>query len=91
MPKKLLLVSALLLGTIVYGRDFNPRKVVLNLATISDTHVNGYQTVPARKFRSALEQERDYEQIILPAGEFKVRFDGSCFERYRNAAEMQSQ
>ena len=60
MPKKLLLVSALLLGTIVYGRDFNPRKVVLNLATISDTHVNGYQTVPARKFRSALEQERDY-------------------------------
>ena len=65
MPKKLLLVSALLLGTIVYGRDFNPRKVVLNLATISDTHVNGYQTVPARKFRSALEQERDYEQIIL--------------------------
>ena len=44
----------------VSAKDFNEKKVVLNLAVISDTHVNGYQTVPAFKFRSALIQERDY-------------------------------
>jgi len=60
MHKKLFIVSVLLVGTIAFGRDFNPRKIVLNLATISDTHVNGYQTAPANKFRSALEQERDF-------------------------------
>ena len=42
------------------ARDFNEKKVVLNLAVLSDTHVDGYNTVPAYKFRSALIQARDF-------------------------------
>ena len=54
------LLAALLLGTIAFSKDFNGNKVVLNLAVMSDTHVDGYHTVPADKFRSALIQERDF-------------------------------
>ena len=60
MRKLLILTAVLLLCSAASAKDFNPRKVVLNLAVISDTHVNGYSSVPAYKFRSALIQERDY-------------------------------
>ena len=60
MLKKIVLFClALLLGAGLNARDFNPKKVVLNLAVMSDTHVDAYNTVPAYKFRSALIQERD--------------------------------
>ena len=62
MLRKLFLGAALLVSVAAFSRDFNPKKVVANLAVISDTHVNGYQTVPAYKFRSALIQERDYAE-----------------------------
>lgn len=42
------------------ARDFNEKKVVLNLAVMSDTHVDAYYSVPAYKFRSALIQSRDF-------------------------------
>ena len=60
--KALLLSFALLLlcGSGVYAKDFNEKKVVLNLAVLSDTHVDGPNTVPAYKFRSALIQARDF-------------------------------
>lgn len=60
MLRKLLLFVALLAGTCVYAKDFNEKKIVANLAVISDTHVNGINGVPGYKFRSALIQERDY-------------------------------
>ena len=61
MSEKLVLASAaaLLLCCGAYGKDFNEKKIVLSLATISDTHVNGVWTVPGYKFRNALIQERD--------------------------------
>ena len=62
MLRKILLAAALLVSVAAFSKDFNPKKVVANLAVISDTHVNGYQTVPAYKFRSALIQERDYAE-----------------------------
>ena len=60
--KALLLSFALLLlcGSGVCAKDFNEKKVVLNLAVLSDTHVDGPNTVPAYKFRSALIQARDF-------------------------------
>ncbi len=60
MRKILPLIAALAICSAASAKDFNEKKVVLNLAVISDTHVNGYATVPAYKFRSALIQERDY-------------------------------
>ena len=61
MYKKFILAGlVLLLGAALSARDFNERKIVLNLAVLSDTHVDGYNTVPAYKFRSALVQERDF-------------------------------
>ena len=60
MRKISVLLAVLLVCSAASAKDFNPRKVVLNLAVISDTHVNGRNTVPAYKFRSALIQERDY-------------------------------
>lgn len=59
MNKTILAVLALAVSAAVSAKDFNEKKVVVNLAVISDTHVNGYNTVPAYKFRSALIQERD--------------------------------
>lgn len=56
--RRLFFIIPLLLCTAVQGKDFNEKKVVLNLAVISDTHVNGFTTVPAFKFRSALIQAR---------------------------------
>ena len=56
----LCLVTLFLLGTSALSRDFNEKKIVLNLAVMSDTHVDGYNTVPAYKFRSALIQSRDF-------------------------------
>ena len=53
-------LAALLVLSVASGRDFNAKKVVLNLAVMSDTHVDGYNTVPAYKFRSALIQDRDF-------------------------------
>ena len=53
-------LAALLVLSAASGRDFNAKKVVLNLAVMSDTHVDGYNTVPAYKFRSALIQDRDF-------------------------------
>ena len=53
-------LAALLVLSAASGRDFNAKKVVLNLAVMSDTHVDGYNTVPAYKFRSALIQSRDF-------------------------------
>ena len=62
MLKKLLFCTVVLASVagVAKNKDFNEKKIVANLAVISDTHVNGYQTVPAFKFRSALIQERDY-------------------------------
>ena len=61
MLRKLILssVSVLALCTGVSSKDFNEKKIVLSLAAISDTHVNGVWTIPGYKFRSALIQERD--------------------------------
>ena len=52
--------AALLLCAGAHARDFNEKKVVLNLAVLSDTHVDGPNTVPAYKFRSCLVQERNF-------------------------------
>ena len=60
MRKLCILLSVLLVGAALPAKDFNEKKVVLNLAVISDTHVNGYNGVPGYKFRSALIQERDH-------------------------------
>ncbi|MBQ9310118.1 MAG: metallophosphoesterase [Bacteroidales bacterium] len=60
MRRILITLLALCICGAVFCKDFNEKKVVVNLAVISDTHVNGYNTVPAYKFRSALIQERDY-------------------------------
>ena len=60
MRKISILLAVLLVCSAASAKDFNPRKVVLNLAVISDTHVNGRNTVPAYKFRSALIQDRDF-------------------------------
>ena len=60
MLRRVLLAVALLACVAASGKNFNEKKVVLNLATISDTHVNGFMGVPGYKFRSALIQERDY-------------------------------
>ena len=54
------LIALLLLGTAAFSKDFNEKKVVLNLAVMSDTHVDAYNTVPAYKFRSALIQDRNF-------------------------------
>ena len=55
--------AALLLCSAAFAKDFNEKKVVLSLAVISDTHVNGVWTIPGYKFRSALIQERDRAAI----------------------------
>lgn len=60
MRRSILIIAALLACSTAFSAGFNEKKVVLNLAVISDTHVNGYQTVPAYKFRNALIQERSY-------------------------------
>ena len=56
----LLCTAALLASLTAYSRDFNEKRVVLNLAVLSDTHVDGPNTVPAYKFRGALIQSRDF-------------------------------
>jgi len=53
-------LTALLLCTGAMAKDFNEKKIVLNLAVMSDTHVDAYYSVPAYKFRSALIQSRDF-------------------------------
>jgi hypothetical protein len=50
-------LAVLLAGNVLSAKDFNEKKVVVNLAVISDTHVNGYNGVPGYKFRSALIQD----------------------------------
>ena len=55
--------AALLLCSAAFAKDFNEKKVVLSLAVISDTHVNGVWTIPGYKFRSALIQEKDRAAI----------------------------
>ena len=60
MRRLCIFLAVLLAGSTLPAKDFNEKKVVLNLAVISDTHVNGYNGVPGYKFRSALIQERDY-------------------------------
>jgi len=60
MRRLCILLAVLLAGNVLSAKDFNEKKVVVNLAVISDTHVNGYNGVPGYKFRSALIQERDY-------------------------------
>ena len=55
-----LCLTALFLCTGTMAKDFNEKKVVLNLAVMSDTHVDAYYSVPAYKFRSALIQSRDF-------------------------------
>ena len=56
-------LGAMVLCLGVSAREFNERKVVLNLAVLSDTHVDGPNTVPAYKFRSALIQARDFAAL----------------------------
>ena len=71
----LLCTAALLASLTAYSRDFNEKRVVLNLAVLSDTHVDGPNTVPAYKFRSALIQSRDFAApyggrvVVLLAGD----------------------
>ena len=60
MRRLCIFLAVLLAGSALTAKDFNEKKVVVNLAVISDTHVNGYNGVPGYKFRSALIQERDY-------------------------------
>ena len=60
MHRIIVSLAALLLACTASGKDFNEKKVVLNLAVISDTHVNGPNTVPAYKFRSCLVLEKGY-------------------------------
>ena len=55
-----LCLAALLVCVAAFSKDFNDKKIVLNLAVMSDTHVDGPNTVPAYKFRSALIQSRDF-------------------------------
>ena len=41
MRRFCILLAVLLVGSTLPAKDFNEKKVVVNLAVISDTHVNG--------------------------------------------------